>query len=170
MKFCEILFRIRHVIASNATGFFFALFWITGVRHKPSPIVFNFCFHFQTAQTRRGAISRLPKGIEDDMGFILRSVFWLALASIVVPAEARLGYTDKGARGREVPVSEQVHDAAYAVWGFATQLAQTCDTNPALCAAGQNLMSTVTDTGASLLKEAQSHLSAPENPRLAAAI
>ncbi len=104
------------------------------------------------------------------MGFILRSVFWLTLASIIVPAEARLGYTGKGAGGHEVPFSEQVHDTAFAVWGFATRLAQTCDTNPALCAAGQNLMSTVTDTGASLLKEAQSHLPTPENPRLADAI
>lgn len=104
------------------------------------------------------------------MGFILRSVFWLTLASIIVPAELRVGYDGRGAGGREIPFSEQVHDTAYAVWGFATQLAQTCDTNPALCAAGQNLMSTVTDTGASLLKEAQTRLSAPENPRLVEAI
>ena len=100
------------------------------------------------------------------MGFILRSVFWLTLASIVVPAQARLGYDATSTGGREVPFSEQVHDAAYAAWGFATQLAQTCDTNPSLCAAGQNLMSTVTDTGASLLREAQSRLSPAEKPRI----
>ena len=100
------------------------------------------------------------------MGFILRSVFWLTLASIIVPAEARLGYGDKDAVGHEASFRDQVHDAAYAAWGFATRIAQTCDTNPALCAAGQNLMSTVTDTGASLLKEAQSRLSVPENPRV----
>jgi hypothetical protein len=99
----------------------------------------------------------------------LASVFWLTLASLVVPVEARLGYDAKGAGAREVPFTEQVHDAAYAAWGFATQLAQTCDTNPSLCAAGQNLMSTVTDTGASLLREAQSRLSPAEKPRILAA-
>jgi len=103
------------------------------------------------------------------MGFILRSVFWLTLASIVVPAEARLGYRDRASGGREVSFNEQIHDTAYAVWGFTAQLAQTCDTNPSLCTAGQSLMSTVTDTGASLLREAQSRLSTPENPRFVAA-
>jgi hypothetical protein len=101
------------------------------------------------------------------MGFILRSVFWLTLASIIVPVEARLGSDGNAARGREVPVAEQVHDAAYAAWGFAVQVGKTCDTNPSLCAAGQNLISTVSDTGASLLHEAQMRLAPPKNARLA---
>ena len=101
------------------------------------------------------------------MGFILRSAFWLTLASIVVPVEARFGYEGKSNDGRDVSVSEQVHDAAYAAWGFAVDVAHTCDTNPAVCAAGQNLISTVADTGASLLKDAQSRLSAPQTAHVA---
>jgi hypothetical protein len=101
------------------------------------------------------------------MGFILRSVFWLTLASIIVPVEARLGYNNNGAPEREASLSEQAHDAAYAAWGFAVQVGKTCETNPSLCAAGQNLISTVSDTGASLLQEAQARLAAPKNTHLA---
>jgi hypothetical protein len=101
------------------------------------------------------------------MGFILRSVFWLTLATIVVPAQLRLGNDGSAADGREVSLSEQMHETAYAVWGFATQVAKTCDTNPSFCEAGKNLMSTVTDTGASLLREAQTRLSPPSSAHLA---
>jgi hypothetical protein len=124
-------------------------------------------FDFQVAKRCGGAFSRSPKGIEDAMGFILRSVFWLALASIIVPAEARLGYDNKAVPGREASLSEQMHDAAYAAWGFAVQVGKTCDTNPSFCAAGQDLISTMSDTGASLLQEAQTRLLQPQNTHLA---
>src|SRR6185436_18599882 len=88
--------------------------------------------------------------------------FWLTLASLVVPAQMRLGYDGDAASGREVPLAEQVHDAAYAAWGFAVQVGQACDTNPSLCAAGQNLITTVSDTGASLVKEAQARFAEPK--------
>jgi len=101
------------------------------------------------------------------MGFILRSVFWLTLASIVVPVQARFGYDGQDAPKRDASVSEQMHDAAYAAWGFAVQLGQTCDTNPSLCAAGQNLITTVTETGSSLLQEAQTRFTPPKNTHLA---
>jgi len=101
------------------------------------------------------------------MGFILRSVFWLTLASLVVPAQMRLGYEGDATAGRDVPLSEQVHDAAYAAWGFAVEVGKTCDTNPSLCAAGQNLISTVTDTGASLVQEVQARFIEPKNEHLA---
>lgn len=103
------------------------------------------------------------------MGFILRSVFWLTLASLVVPAQMRLGYDGDTASGREVPLSEQMHDAAYAAWGFAVQVGQACDTNPSLCAAGQNLLTTVSDTGASLVQEVQARIvqSEPKKAHLA---
>jgi hypothetical protein len=103
------------------------------------------------------------------MGFILRSVFWLSLASIVVPAQARLGYDGRTASGKDVPVAEQLHDAAYAAWGFAVQVGQTCESNPSLCEAGQNLISTVSATGTSLIQEAQARLAAPKNTHLAEA-
>ena len=102
------------------------------------------------------------------MGFILRSVFWLGLASIIVPVEARLGYDGDAAQGHDVPLAERMHDAAYAAWGFAVQVGKTCDTNPSFCAAGQNLISTVSDTGASLLQEVQARLlPPPKNTHLA---
>ena len=103
------------------------------------------------------------------MGFILRSVFWLALASIIVPAEMRFGGRGDATGGREVSIGEQVHDTAYAAWGFVGEVARTCETNPAFCKAGQDLVTTVTDTGASLVREAQSRFAASANPRLAEA-
>ena len=101
------------------------------------------------------------------MGFVLRSVFWLALASIVVPAHVRFGSDSRGTDGREVTLNEQIHDTGYALWGFATEVVKTCDSNPSFCDAGKNLINTVSDTGASLLQEAQTRLAAPANPRVA---
>lgn len=101
------------------------------------------------------------------MGFILRSVFWLTLASIIVPAEARFGYDGSGTSRADIPVSAQLHDAAYAAWGFAVQVGETCESNPAFCEAGKNLISTVTDTGASLLEEAQARFVGPKDTHVA---
>ena len=103
------------------------------------------------------------------MGFVLRSVFWLTLASIVVPVHARFGYDGRGADGQQSTIGEQMHDTAYAVWGFASELSKTCDANPAFCDAGQNLIDTVSNTGASLLQDAQARLSVPANRQLAEA-
>ena len=100
------------------------------------------------------------------MGFILRSVFWLTLASIVIPVEARFGY-DGNDTGRDVPLSEQMHDAAYAAWGFAVQLGNACETNPSLCTAGQNLIDTVSETSSSLLQEAEARFMPPKKAHLA---
>ena len=101
------------------------------------------------------------------MGFILRSVFWLGLASIIVPAQMRFGSDGKGTDGHEISLSQQLHDTAYAAWGFATQVAGTCDSNPAFCDAGKNLVTTVADTGGSLLREAQARFAAPANTHFA---
>lgn len=103
------------------------------------------------------------------MGFIFRAAFWLGLASILVPADARLGYEGQTADGRPpAAIGDQIHDAVYAAWGFASELAQTCETNPSLCEAGQNLASTVAETGSALVIDiherlttaAQEHISA----------
>jgi hypothetical protein len=101
------------------------------------------------------------------MGFILRSVFWLGLASIIVPAQMRLGGDSHATDGREATLNEQIHDTAYAMWGFASEVVKTCDSNPAFCDAGKNLITTVTDTGASLLHEAQTHFAGPANMHVA---
>ena len=101
------------------------------------------------------------------MGFILRSVFWLTLASLVVPTQMRLGYDGDASSGHQIPIAEQVHDAAYAAWGFAVQVGQACDTNPSLCTAGQELVSTMSDTGASLVQEVQARFTEPKKAHLA---
>ena len=101
------------------------------------------------------------------MGFILRSVFWLTLASIIVPAQARLGYDANGSSGKEIPIAEQLHDAAYAAWGFAVEVGKTCESNPSVCDAGKNLITTVSDTGTSLLQEAQARFTGPKNTHVA---
>jgi hypothetical protein len=103
------------------------------------------------------------------MGFVLRSVFWLTLASIVVPVHARFGYDGRGADGQQSTIGEQMHDTAYAVWSLASEISKTCEANPAFCDAGKNLIGTVSDTGTSLLQEARAQLSAPRNPRFAEA-
>jgi len=85
------------------------------------------------------------------MGFVLRAVFWLGLAMVILPPEARLG-GGAGTDGatidlRDIDMGLELHDAAYAVWHFGTQVAATCDTNPKLCDAGVNLWkATVTTT------------------------
>ncbi len=82
------------------------------------------------------------------MGFVLRAVFWLGLAMVILPPEARLGGDGGAVDVREIDVGLELHNAAYAVWGLGTQVAGACETNPELCKAGVNLWkATVTTTG-----------------------
>jgi hypothetical protein len=83
------------------------------------------------------------------MSFIFRTIFWLTLASVVIPPEARLGGDDGDAMPADLGAA--MHDIAYEVWGFGVGLAQTCETNPELCQAGQELISATAETGSSLV-------------------
>ena len=99
------------------------------------------------------------------MGFILRAVFWLALAMVLIPPQNRLGGDDT-ADFRDVDVGLELHNAAYAAWTFGVKAMQTCDTNPELCKAGQDLLDTTLKTGANLATEVQNQWQkAADKPR-----
>ncbi len=99
------------------------------------------------------------------MGFILRTVFWLALAMVIIPPQNRLGGDDT-ADFRDVDVGRELHNAAYAAWSFGARALQTCETNPQLCKAGQDFMDTTLKTATSLATEAQNQWQkAADKPR-----
>ena len=76
------------------------------------------------------------------MGFIFRTVFWLGLALVALPPEARLGGGDDTAEFRNVDVAVELKNAADTVWSSAAQIMSTCETNPQLCKAGADLVNT----------------------------
>ena len=89
------------------------------------------------------------------MGFVLRAVFWLGLAMVILPPEARLGGSADDVDIRDVDVGLELHNAIYSAWAMATQVASTCDTNPELCDAGTNLWKATVATTESLATEVQ---------------
>ncbi|NOT41845.1 MAG: hypothetical protein HOP13_15290 [Alphaproteobacteria bacterium] len=80
------------------------------------------------------------------MGFIFRTVFFLSLALVALPPEARLGGGDETAEIRTADVANELVKAADIVWSSASssarQVMATCETNPQLCEAGINLVNT----------------------------
>lgn len=83
------------------------------------------------------------------MGFIFRTIFWLGLAMVIVPPQARLG-GDGDVAWQDVDVGQEVHDAAYAAWSLGVNAMSTCDTNPELCKTAASLWDTTTSTVANL--------------------
>ncbi len=73
------------------------------------------------------------------MGFIFRTIFWLGLATVILPPKARMG-GDGTADFRDVDISFELHNAVYGLWSLGTQAASACDTNPQLCKAGSDLV------------------------------
>ena len=73
------------------------------------------------------------------MGFIFRTIFWLGLATVILPPKARLG-GDGTADFRDVDISFELHNAVYGLWSLGAQAASACDTNPQLCKAGSDLV------------------------------
>ncbi|MFM9864494.1 MAG: hypothetical protein ACKVRO_12890 [Micropepsaceae bacterium] len=80
------------------------------------------------------------------MGFIFRTVFFLSLALVALPPEARLGGGDETAEIRTADVANELAKAANVVWSSASSSAReimaTCETNPQLCEAGVSLVNT----------------------------
>lgn len=76
------------------------------------------------------------------MGFIFRTIFWLGLALVALPPEARLGGGDDMAEFRNIDVAAELKTAADAAWSRADQIMSTCETNPQLCKAGVDLVNT----------------------------
>jgi hypothetical protein len=54
---------------------------------------------------------------------------------------------------RDVDLGLELHNAAYAAWGFATELASACETNPELCRAGANLVNAAATSAQGLAVE-----------------
>lgn len=74
------------------------------------------------------------------MGFIFRTVFWLGLALVALPPEARLGGGDDMTTFRDLNVAAEVNAVAETVRTQIGNLMSTCETNPQLCKAGADLV------------------------------
>jgi hypothetical protein len=105
------------------------------------------------------------------MSFIFRTVFWLGLAMVMLPPEARLGGGDDMAEFRDLDVGLELQNAANAVLSVGNQAANVCETNPQLCKAGGDLANAAlaaattvaTDVTGQLRSEAWKTLATAEN-------
>lgn len=88
------------------------------------------------------------------MGFIFRTIFWLGLAIVVVPPEARLGGGDEMAEYKDIDFALELDRASATLWSLGSQLTDTCKTNPQLCEAGANLVDTTLAAAQNVATEA----------------
>lgn len=79
------------------------------------------------------------------MSFIFRTIFWLALAIVVLPPEARIGGQDI-ADFRDVDIDHELHNAAYTAWSMASNAMEACQANPKFCQSAAELWVTTWDT------------------------
>ena len=91
------------------------------------------------------------------MGFIFRTVFWLGLAIVVVPPQARLGGADT-ADFEQVDLALELRNAGSTLWSLGASAFNTCESNPGLCKAGADLWNTTLRTSTSLAADAQKQL------------
>jgi hypothetical protein len=91
------------------------------------------------------------------MGFVFRTIFWLALALVVVPPQARLG-GDEEVDWRDVDLDLALHDVAYALWGLTVQVGSACETNPELCKAAGDLADTAVKTAGAIASDTTARL------------
>ncbi len=96
------------------------------------------------------------------MSFIFRTVFWLALAMVIVPPESRLGGGEV-ADFHDVDLALELHNVTYRVWSLAAGATNTCETNPQLCNAAADLWQT---TWATAEKIAIAGDQSAENPEI----
>lgn len=95
------------------------------------------------------------------MGFLLRAAFWLAIAAVILPPEARLG-GDEQVELRNIDLESELHEAAYAAWVFSTQIFSACESNPELCGAAGKLWDTTAATVADLATDMQERSELPD--------
>jgi hypothetical protein len=99
------------------------------------------------------------------VSFIFRTIFWLSLALVALPPEARLGGGDETAEIRTADLANAALKAADTVWSSVTDIASTCKTNPQLCKAGADLVNTSLAAAADAANHAAAQLvSEPEKP------
>jgi len=102
------------------------------------------------------------------MGFIFRTAFWLALAIIIVPPEARLG-GDDATELEHMDVATAFAEAKQATWAIGDAAVNTCSHNPKLCAAGQQLVDTTFATANTVIGDVENTMrGGKEHARLAA--
>jgi hypothetical protein len=102
------------------------------------------------------------------MGFILRTVFWLGLAVAILPPKARLGGADT-ADFDHVDIGIELQNATAAAWSFGASALRTCETNPQLCKAGNDLWKTTLATGTHLIAEMRNNLETQQVTQVAMA-
>jgi hypothetical protein len=94
------------------------------------------------------------------VGFIFRTIFWLGLAMVVLPPQARIGGGAGDVSWQDVDVAFELHNAAYAVWGWGVDALSSCETNPELCKAAVDLWDTTVATTTGLRAELNDSLKA----------
>ena len=102
------------------------------------------------------------------MSFIFRTIFWLSLASVIVPTQARLGGQET-ANYRDVNLELEVQNAIAVAWTAGTQLASICERNQQLCLAGSRLWQTTLDTVAEMAAGQVSEGAKPDEVKTAEA-
>ena len=104
------------------------------------------------------------------MGFVFRSVFWLGIAMVALPPEARLGGGNGDtAEFRDVDIAEGIKTATATLWAAGDNLMNTCQTNPQLCKAGADLVNTSLAAAANAADGIARQLRSPSETSLATA-
>lgn len=88
------------------------------------------------------------------MGFLLRIGFWLAVAIAIMPKDQRPGVESAGLEGAQ-SLEDALRMTAYSAYNLVVQFQQSCETNPDLCKATEQLANTALSTGRALVSELQ---------------
>ena len=100
------------------------------------------------------------------MGFIFRTVFWLALAVVIVPPKARLG-GDEATELEQMDINMALAEAKQAAWAIGDAALNTCAHNPKLCETGQQLVDTTFATANGVMSDVENTMrGGKEQPRL----
>jgi len=100
------------------------------------------------------------------MGFIFRTAFWLALAVVIVPPEARLGGDDT-TELEQLDLKAVIDEAGHAAWAIGQNAINACDHNPKLCETGQDLVDTTFATANAVIGDVENTMRAgKDQPRL----
>ena len=134
------------------------------VHDENRAIHFNFAVVFEQFGTR--PVHTPARIWETPMGFIFRTAFWLALAVVIVPPEARLGGDDTSEL-EQLDVKAVIDEAGHAAWAISQSALNTCDHNPKLCEAGQQLVDTTFATANAVINDVKNTMrGGKEHPRL----
>lgn len=88
------------------------------------------------------------------MGFVFRAVFWLALAVVILPPEARLGGDDT-TELEHMDLGTAIAQAQDSAWAMGQAALNTCTHNPKLCDAGQQLVDTTFATATGVINDVE---------------